>query len=85
MDNQPPLIDPCHECLVRACCSKSCKTLRKYLLRAINRLALYEDDPVIKNFSEEQRALVWSTVQIIQRKLEGVEEALKNDRTFKDN
>jgi hypothetical protein len=54
-------------------------------LAAIDRLAIYEDDPVIKNFSEEQRALVWSTVKIIQRNLEGVEEAFKNDRTSKDN
>jgi len=84
MKKPDKLDNPCDICLVRACCSESCDILKKYLLEAVHRLALFEDDEVINNFTEEQRVLVYSVVKTIQRDLGGVEELLKNDRNPKD-
>lgn len=62
-ESLPLLIDPCSTCLIRACCSEYCEKLEIFLLETIHRLAINKDDPVIENFPEEQRALVWSNVK----------------------
>ena len=64
--------------------NQTCDIFKEYLLKAVQRLALFEDDEVIHNFTPDQQALVYSVVRTIQRDLDGVEELLKNARNPKD-
>ena len=61
-------INPCKECLVRACCSETCLKFSTYIIDVVSVIAHNPNNKVVENFSEEQVKLILSTAKLIKRK-----------------